>query len=301
MERFNIEITTAVEENYKGQDQPFHGITPSGKIYFGIWDGHGSNSVIQELRSIVKRGKLDEIMDTESPVITITDHLLSTNICRTYESSGTTMNFCIFDGNTLSCSNCGDSRTFVFRNGECIFISEDHNSKNEKERERLQGKVKYSPSQSLRMISESELTCTPAEYIQFQNGNLLAISQAIGHNNITGIDPTTISIAVESTDKIVALCVSDGVVDMLWKDDNDEVKPSDLKMLYSFSADDLKNKILSRWLQPWDMTNLNGEYAKGISYDKSDCDDIGITRFVLKPKNIHGEYSTENSTNSLSG
>jgi serine/threonine protein phosphatase PrpC len=301
MERFDIEITTAVEENYKGQDQPFHGKTQSGKIYFGIWDGHGSNSVIHALREIMGNGKLDEFMDQKSPVQSITDYLLEGRVCRTYESSGATMNFCIFDGNTLSCTNCGDSRTFVFRNGECVFISEDHNSRNEKERRRLEGKVKYSPSQNLRMISEKELIAIPAEYIHFSSGNQLAISQSVGHNNITGIDPTIVSIAVESTDEIVVLCVSDGVVDMLWKDDNDDVIEDDLQMLYSLSADDLKNKIMSRWLQPWDMTNLDGEYAKGISYDKSDCDDVGITRFVLKPKNIHGEYSTENSTNSLSG
>ena len=133
MSDFTTEITIAVEQNYKEQDQPFYGKTPSGKTYFGIWDGHGSNSVIQELRSIMKSGKLDEIMDTESPVQSITDHLLENHVCRTYESSGATMNFCVFDGGALVCTNCGDSRTFVFRNGQCIFISEDHNSKNKKE------------------------------------------------------------------------------------------------------------------------------------------------------------------------
>jgi serine/threonine protein phosphatase PrpC len=285
MSDFITEITIAVEQNHKGQDQPFYGNTPSGKTYFGIWDGHGSNSVIQELRSIMKSGKLDEIMDTESPVHEITDYLLENRVCRTYESSGATMNFCVFDGKTLVCTNCGDSRTFVFRNGECIFISKDHNSRNKKERDRLEGKVKYSPCQCLRMISETHIIGAPGEYIHYQDGRQLALSQAIGHNNTTGLDPTVVSIVVEPTDEIVALCVSDGVLDMLWKEDNDEVKSEDLQMLYSLSGEELKNKIMSRWLQPWDMTDANGESAKDISYDKCDCDDVGITRFVLKPKN----------------
>jgi serine/threonine protein phosphatase PrpC len=193
------------------------------------------------------------------------------------------MNFGILSDNLLTFTNCGDSRTFVFRNGNCIFISEDHNSKNQKERARLEGKVKYSPSQNLRMISEKELIGTPSEYIQYLSGNILALSQAIGHNNITGIDPSVLTIVVESKDEIVALCVSDGVVDMLWKDENDEIKEEDLKMLYSFSAEELKDKIMERWLQPWDMTNVKGESATDISYEKCDCDDIGITRFVLRP------------------
>lgn len=281
-----VEITTAVEQNYKCQDQPFYGTTPSGKIYFGIWDGHGSNSVIQELRNIMTNGKLAEIMDTESPVHTITDYLLDHNICRINESSGAAMNFCIFDGNNLICTNCGDSRAFIFRNGEIIFMSVDHNSKNENEKNRLEGKVTYSQSQCLKVISEKDLVGSPTEYIHYENRIQLALSQAIGHNNITGIDPAIVTIEVRPTDEIVAICVSDGVIDMLWKDENDDVKDSDIKMLYSFSAEDLKNKIMSRWLQPWNMTNLQGVSEKNVSYDKSECDDVGITRFVLKPKQI---------------
>jgi serine/threonine protein phosphatase PrpC len=280
----NIEISTALEQNSKYQDQPFHGKTPSGKMYFGIWDGHGTNSVIYALRDIMRSGKLDEFMDSESPIQTITNYLLEKRVCRIYESSGATMNFGILSDNLLTFTNCGDSRTFVFRNGNLIFESEDHNSRNEKERKRLEGKVKYTPSQCLRMISEKKLIGAPAEYIHYPDGRQLAISQAIGHNNVTGIDPSVITIVVESTDEIVALCVSDGVVDMLLKDENDEIKEEDLQMLYSFSAEELKNKIMSRWLQSWDMTNSLGESATDISYDKCDCDDVGITRFVLNPK-----------------
>jgi len=294
-------ITSSVEENYKGQDQPFHGKTPSGKIYFGIWDGHGSNSVIDVLRDIMENGKLDEMMDAESPVIEIANYLVEHQVCKSYESSGATMNFGVLSDNVLTFTNCGDSRTFVFRNGDCIFISEDHNSKNEKERTRLEGKVKYSPSQGLRMISETELIGTRTEYVQFFSGNLLAISQAIGHNNITGIDPTITTIVVQPDDEIVALCVSDGVIDMLWKDENDVIKDTDIQMLYALSSEDLKSKIMSRWLQKWDMTDINGIQLKGASFSKEECDDVGIIKFVLKSTGIHGEYDTENLTNSLSG
>ena len=280
----DVEIETAVEQNYKGQDQPFFGETVSGKRYFGIWDGHGSNSVIRELRKIMSNGKLAEIMDTLSPVQSVTDYLLENHVCSTRESSGATMNFGIIEKNLLTCTNCGDSRMFVFRNGELVFMSEDHNSKNEKERIRLGENAKYVPSYTIRMVSETELIGIPSEYILYKNENQLAVSQAIGHFNVTGIAPDAVPIHFDVYDEIVALSVSDGVTDMLITDKHDNIIDSEIQMLYRMSAEELKNKIQARWLQPWDMTSLKGEKQLGVSYEKYDCDDVGITKVYIRPK-----------------
>lgn len=280
----DIEIETAVEQNGKGQDQPFFGETLSGKRYFGVCDGHGSNSVIQEVRKIMENGKLSEIMDTPSPVQSITDHLLKNFVCSIHESSGATMNFGIIEKNVITCTNCGDSRMFVFRNGKVIFMSEDHNSRNEKERLRLGENTKYVPSQTIRVISESEVIGIPSEYITHKNGNMLALTQAIGHLNTTGVVPDVVPIHFDATDEIVALSVSDGVLDMLIKDDQDNIIESEIQMLYHLSAEDLKNKIQSRWLQPWIMSSIIGEKHSGVSFTKSNCDDIGISKAWIRPK-----------------
>ena len=280
----DVEIETAVEQNCKVQDQPFFGETASGKRYFGIWDGHGSNSVIYELRKIMANGKLAEIMETSSPVQTITDYLLENHVCGPRESSGATMNFGIIEKNLLTCTNCGDSRMFVFRNGKLVFMSEDHNSKNKKERIRLGENTTYNQSYTIRMVSETELIGIPSEYILHTSDNQLAVSQAIGHCNATGIAPHVVPIHFDATDEIVALSVSDGVIDMLITDENDNIIESEIKMLYQLTAEKLKNKIQARWLQPWDMTNLEGEKQTGVSYKKYDCDDVGITKVSIRPK-----------------
>jgi len=280
----DIEITTACEKNGKGQDEPFFGETASGRRYFGIWDGHGSNSVIDQLRNYVTNGKLAEFMEETSPVRVLANELLKKQVCRTYESSGATMNYGILEGNILKCINCGDSRMFVFRNGELIFQSVDHDSSNEKERVRLGDSVTYDKSQNIKMVDETRMIAVYAEYVRMKNGNNLAITQALGHNGYADPSPDTYEIEIGPTDEIIAISVSDGVTDMLCYDEENNVVPSDVKMLYEFSAEELKNKIQERWLQTWTMVTIEGEEHHGINYDKSDCDDIGITRFVMRPK-----------------
>ena len=280
----NIEITTAVEQNDKGQDQPFFGETASGRRYFGIWDGHGSNSVITELRSYLVNGKLAEFMEKTSPVCALSDELLRKNICKSYESSGATMNYGILDGNVLKCVNCGDSRMFVFQNGELLFQSTEHSALNKTERARLEDKVLFYPSNNIKMVAEDRLIQVYAEYVRMKNGSNLAVTQALGHNGNLPPCPEVYEIKIEPTDEIVAVSVSDGVTDMLCYDEQDNIIPGDIKMLYELSAEDLKVKIQARWLQVWTMSTMDGKEHQNQSYTQNMCDDVGITRFVMRPK-----------------
>jgi serine/threonine protein phosphatase PrpC len=280
----DIIVTTAVVQNGKGQDQPFFGETASGRRYFGIWDGHGTNSVIQALRGYIANGKLAAFMENSSPVCTIADHLIRNRICRTFECSGATMNFGILDGNVLTCTNCGDSKMFVFKNGELIFQSEEHNFANEKERTRLGNTVSYEKSYNIKVVSESTMIGVYSEYVVMKNTNRLALTQALGHDGFANPCPDEHRIEIAPTDEIVAVSVSDGVTDMLCYDEQNNIVPDDIRMIYELSAEDLKNRIQARWLQPWIMINMEGVKEKDVTYNKSDCDDVGITRFVMRPK-----------------
>ena len=70
-----VELSSAVEQNDKGQDQPFSGVTASGKYYSGVFDGHGKNNVIDALREYQTSGKLNEFMDNETPIEAIQQRL----------------------------------------------------------------------------------------------------------------------------------------------------------------------------------------------------------------------------------
>jgi serine/threonine protein phosphatase PrpC len=279
-----IELSTAVEQNGKGQDQPFSGETSSGKRYFGIWDGHGSNGVIGELRTMMNNGKLAEFMEHDSPIEDISEDILKRKIIFRDESSGSTMNCGILENNILTCMNCGDSRMFLFRNGKLIFQSEEHYWNNSKEKDRLGDLVTYDKTQNIKLISEKEMIAVYSEYMRMKNGNQLATTQAIGHNNNLKPAPDVLQFEIEPTDEIVAVCVSDGVTDMLIYDEENNIREQDIRMIYEYSAEKLKDAIQERWLQPWDMITMAGITHKGCRYTKSQCDDIGVTRFVMKPK-----------------
>jgi serine/threonine protein phosphatase PrpC len=284
-DRFHtIQISCAAEENDKGQDQPFYGKTPSRKLYFGVWDGHGTNTVITELRNYITTDKLSEFMDSSYPINVISDDLLHKKLCKERESSGATMNFGVLDGNILTCTNCGDSRMFVFRNGSLVYTSIDHSWENKKERDRLGESVLFWPSNGIKIIDDKHLLETYSEYMIQKNGNRLAMTQSIGHNSIMDLDPDTFRLEIQPTDEIVAVSVSDGVTDMLICDEAGNVSETDINMIYMLSVEDLKNKIQARWLQPWDMIYLTGEKIPSCSFKKTECDDIGITRLVMRPK-----------------
>jgi len=282
----DINISTAVEQNAKGQDEPFFGETADGSRYFGVWDGHGTDNVISELRKYVLNGKLGEFMSAPSPVRSISDELIRNNVCRFGQSSGATMNYGILEGNRLTCVNCGDSRMFVFRNGVLVFQSEEHHALNKKERERLGHRVTYDKSQNIKMVAENKIIAVYSEYVRMVNGNQLALTQALGHNGCADPFPETYEIEIGLTDEIVAVSVSDGVTDMLWYDEEDNIVKQDLQMLHELSAEDLKNKIQARWLQPWTMVTLKGDEFSNVTYKRHECDDIGIARFVMTPKNV---------------
>jgi serine/threonine protein phosphatase PrpC len=283
----NVELSSAVEQNDKGQDQPFSGITVSGKYYSGVFDGHGKNNVINALREYQATGELSEFMDNESPVEIIQQRLNDDKVCASYISSGSTISFAILDGNLLKIINCGDSRTFVFRNRNLEFITDEHFCGNPREKERLGELGKYKKSGCLKAISETTLIQVPSEYRILDNFYELAVTQALGHNNFAKPAPDVHEIVINSTDEVIVVSVTDGVTDMLICDelDQDKIREEDIRMIYELSAEELKNKIQERWGQEWIMRPLNQKEQKA-RYEKHNFDDIGVARMVIRPATL---------------
>jgi serine/threonine protein phosphatase PrpC len=303
-----VELSNAVEQNDKGQDQPFSGITASGKYYSGVFDGHGKNNVINALREYQATGELSEFMDNESPVEAIQQRLNDDKVCTSYISSGSTISFGILDGNLLKIINCGDSQTFVFRNGILEFITEEHFCGNSREKERLGELGKYKKSSSLKAISETTLIQVPSEYRILDNFYELAVTQALGHNDFAKPAPDVHEMVINLNDEVIVVSVTDGVTDMLICDgimrlsvphdtaglssaqvllkagelDQDKIREEDIRMIYELNAEELKNKIQERWGQEWIMRPLNQKEQKA-RYEKHHFDDIGIARMIIRP------------------
>lgn len=287
-----VELSTAVEKNQKGQDFPILGTTASGKKFIGVFDGHGSDAVIFAIRNMHRDGILDSMMDQENPVQLIQKKLIDDDVCKKNDSfkakmSGSTMTGAILEGNTLKIVNCGDSRTFVFRNGTLEFATVEHFAGNLAEREI--SPYKFLSAVNFKTVSETELEQTPADYVivtDSENKSYhLALTRALGHNGLVNPVPDIHTLILDPTDEIVVVSMSDGGTDMLICDEEnqDNIREEDIRMIYELSSEDLKNKIQERWGQTWRVKLLSGKTVEQ-RWNKWDFDDVGVARMVIHPQ-----------------
>ena len=106
-----------------------------------------------------------------------------------------------------------------------------------------------------------------ATYIVFSNNEMLAMTQALGHNEITGCKPLVHKIIPENFYNIRIFVGSDGFFDMIIKDSIE-----DLEKLSYLNIEQLQVFINSRYTQAW---NIEG-YDESTTIDKSEIDDISL-------------------------
>ena len=284
---YQVEMSTAVEQNGKGQDLAISGTTVSGKEYIAVFDGHASDSVINALRAMQAVGDFTTIMDSDCPVELVQQILIEDDVCSDGKSSGSTMTGAVLDGNELRIFNCGDSRTFVFRNGVLEYATEEHCPGNPDDRAR--STHDFIPDARLRAISETTLEQIPAEYAVIRPvgrpSYRIAATRALGHDGHLNPTGDLHTFVIEPTDEIVVVSVSDGVTDMLICDENDRnaIRAEDIRMLYELSVEELTNKIQERWGQPWTGISISGKISN-LQWTKGEWDDVGIARMVIRSK-----------------
>jgi len=284
-----VEMSTAVEQNGRWQDLAISGTTVSGKKYIAVFDGHGTNSVINAINKRNTDGNFATIMDDDCPVALLQQRLTEDNVCSGGESSGSTMSGAVLDGNLLKIFNCGDSRTFVFRNGVLELITEEHSPSNPKER--AQSTHDFIPNTGFRTITDAKLEEIRTEYtVVTQPGysaNHIAMTRSLGHSGFLNPTGDLYTVVVEPTDEIMVVSVTDGVTDMLVCDETDQttIRAQDICMLYELSAEELKNNIQNRWGQIWTVNHLSGQSSQQ-QWRKRQFDDIGIAKMVIRNKPI---------------
>ena len=244
-------INESVEQLSAGQDQTFQGnFIDESTGETGKWamvtDGHGSNRCINFIRSISP----NEFIGKSNPVEALGEHINLHAGIPELECSGATMCLVKVYEDRIVCINAGDSQAAVYKNGELAFMTEPHSPFNQKERERLE-KIpgfSYRPSNNIQVVSPTQLRGTNAEYALWPDGLQLAITQALGHNGRTGLAPDVTTIRYEPTDTIQVIIGSDGLWDMINKDD-----PVELQSLSTMMSNEILTFATNRWKQLWDM------------------------------------------------
>jgi serine/threonine protein phosphatase PrpC len=271
-----IAIDFAVEQMSSGQDYVCAGKGVDSQTgepfdYIMLNDGHGENYCINFIRSMTPDEKAECIGSTD-PIRALVAKIDGSGCVPWNKSSGATAVILKCYSNRAEVIACGDSQAVVFKDGEIIHITEEHNSSNKLEHERVtQDSQKYfTPSTNISLFSDSELVAKPTQYVNFPNGSQLACTQALGHNSKTGYDPSTFIFHYDDDSSYRVVLGSDGVFDMMMIDSE-----SDIQVLRTKTSQEICDWIVARWLQEWKYKKESGEYQT-FRYSRKDSDDVSV-------------------------
>jgi serine/threonine protein phosphatase PrpC len=260
----------------------YEGLTDNeGNVFDGMFmaDGHGTDDIYIKIKMHEETNQLRDFMCSANPMFHLNKSL---NAKRIYKSSGATGIFVRIYSDKIKVQSVGDSRVAIFINGKMKYINCPHNMSNVKEVERLDGQVVLEPTTNpVPVIStKTKVVAKKGVYIRFGKDTRLALSQALGHNGITGIEPENYELTYEPTDTVRVIVGSDGFWDQIilegpCLEDCEE----DMSDLQNMTAEQLADKTEARWKQLWDYyynpDNLE-EVIKDIENDIYDDLCVGV-------------------------
>jgi len=279
----DIIMSQAVQQmTFKGQDYICQGtgtnpITEEKFQWTMLNDGHGDDICINFIRSITQERK-DALIGSASPIHALAEYIDHTAGIPKWQSSGATCVIVKCYKDRVECISSGDSQFIVFKNGELIYVSKEHNCQNEAERQRIT-EMGYSfiQSSNIKLLSETILVPVDSGYVGFPDGTQLACTQALGHNSKTGYLPETYEFPLAPNETYRVVLGSDGLYDMTMMDN-----AQDIQDLLTKTSQEICNKTVSRWLQEWEAHMPDKEPQK-LKYQRHQCDDVSVAVVDIAP------------------
>ena len=232
--------------------------------YIGAMDGHGTgintNACITLMRSI----DFDRVVCESNPVQFIHDtYLKSHNLI----NSGSTFTFARINKTKrqIEVINVGDSMTVVFKNGKIIYKTPEHNFQNPEEIERTRPFVQFIRKQQAPFpVNDIDVHLLDSNVGIWNTGEVLVPTQSFGHNNMTGLVPSEVTLSYEPEDKMRVICATDGFWDM---------NMIEYPYLASEDAQRLIHIAQRKWNQSWMYYDGVNDTVQ-TNFDAAD--DIGI-------------------------
>jgi serine/threonine protein phosphatase PrpC len=266
-----------------------------GEEYFWIvcCDGHGNNTFVDILKAL----DWQEIMEHPDSYYYLQSKL---STCHYTINSGSTLCMVKIYEDKIECVSIGDSRVFIYKNEEMEYTNAPHLYSNEAEHRRLGSSttvkisnVRYEMFPAI--TSETSMKQKQLSYVTFLQKNTnnttnssvtLAMTQSIGHHNITGFAPELKTIKYNShMDNIRVIVGTDGFFDMCLVEstgtsaEEEAGREKDKQDLLQLSAEELADKAEKRWKQQWKYYYGGSKFPnlfEETAFDKSSIDDIGI-------------------------
>jgi serine/threonine protein phosphatase PrpC len=291
----NHKIDCCVRGFSKDQDYAISGKTHNEELGTYSWgvllDGHGTYKFINRMRL----QKWEDIMSNMEPWEILEKILIDTSDPYEKFSSGSTLLMMRAFYDRIESWSVGDSQIIIYKNGEEVYKSTPHNLNNPKEVERLNNlpvgswwtETMRCPVFQIR--SSTSIQAREAVYIFFNQETQLAMSQSIGHNNITGYHPEKNVVYFTPEDKMKCILGSDGLFDMTLVDGFvplnpplTEIEANDLLLdkmdLLTMTAEELVTKVEARWKQKWNYMWDLDDFTKVCqsTLDSRNIDDVSV-------------------------
>jgi serine/threonine protein phosphatase PrpC len=167
-------------------------------------------------------------------------------------NSGSTMNFTtiqVEDEIIVTNYNAGDSECMIFVNGELVFESVSHSLNNPTEKVRIRPLLSVDQPTTGAWapipLSATRMTVHRSDIANFDTGESIVPTMALGHNNMTDFVPDVNMMRFKLTDHVRIVSGSDGFWGMVVKKlDEDKLKIMNLEDLVDFAE--------KRWKQQWE-------------------------------------------------
>jgi serine/threonine protein phosphatase PrpC len=297
--KYGLRIDSEIETRQLGQskqDHVAHGnysSSPEAHTYWiAVFDGHGNNQTANQIR----KAPLDDFMQTPIPWARLQSFIDTdpTANAQTKLKSGSTMTYAEAKvsptGIEVTITNIGDSTTCVFLNDELIFVTTPQDYDNGIEMIRLIKENRVAPQTPLvkkdsnfEVLSPTTLRTIGGTYVDFvspEGGQILSMSQSLGHGGITGINPDVTEFRFQRTDTIRIVCFSDGVSDVLPV--TGAATASTIPFMTTTAT--LLDEAERRWKQEWNVhsgTDLRKIFK--TSFPKNGYDDCCCTMLTIQP------------------
>lgn len=266
----------AIQQMASGQDYVCTGTcvdadTGESFDYTMLNDGHGGDFCINYIRGMSPNEKA-ECIGSPDPIRALVAKIDGSGCVPLYKSSGATAVILKCYADRAEVITCGDSQAVIFKDGVVMHMTQEHNSTNQDERVRVtsSGKNSFVQSSSVRLVSDTEMELLQVEYLSFPNGSMLACTQALGHNSITGYAPASFKFVYEQGVSYKVVLASDGVFDMMISGNE-----NDMEVLRTSTSQEICDWTVARWLQEWGYKDHTGEW-KTQRYERSHCDDVSV-------------------------
>jgi serine/threonine protein phosphatase PrpC len=260
-----------------GKGQDFVAFGKGAGFDWGILlDGHGNDSYI----NLMRRQNWQSIMTTENPWQTLHELMQSVDFANSKQSGCTLLMLRAYSDRVETLS-VGDSGLTIYKNGAMVYKSTEHNSKNKSEVERLKSRnVHFMESYKVPfMVSTNSMHMKKPDYTVFENGDIIAPTQTLGHCNITGYSPEIHTEYFARDDDMRCVLYSDGFGDMfLFEAVVEEDRLNDERDILSMTAEELANKAVTRWEQLWKVYYVEDdpEVFAEQAFPTNMRDDVGV-------------------------